>query len=101
MAKWLFIPDENNLVTIIFDIDSFGMKDWKLYSDGQKVFLSKNLSSKFELILINQNKFYIRDFKSGKYLSNTNNTRDICSYYIGLENLNNKDNGRFTFYFKN
>ena len=101
MAKWLFIPDENNLVTIIFDIDSFGMKDWKLYSDGQKVFLSKNLSSKFELILINQNKFYIRDIKSGKYLSNSKNTRDIASYYIGLENLDNRDNERFTFYFKN
>ena len=100
MAKWLFIPDENNLVTIIFDIDSFGMKDWKLYSDGQKVFLSKNLSSKFELILINQNKFYVRDIKSGKYLSYSKKIRDIFSYYIELEYLDNKDNERFTFYFK-
>jgi hypothetical protein len=99
-AKWLLIPDENNLVTIIFDIDSFGMKDWNIYSDGQKVFLSKNLSSKFELILINQNKLYIRDIKSGKYLSNSQKIRDSSSYYIELEYLDNKDNERFTFYFK-
>ena len=99
-AKWLLIPDENNLVTIIFDIDSFGMKDWNIYSDGQKVFLSKNLSSKFELILINQNKFYVRDIKSGKYLSNSKKIRDIFSYYIELEYFDNKDNEKFTFYFK-
>jgi len=98
LAKWLLIPDEKNLVIIIFDSETFDMMNWKICSDGQKVFLSKNLSSKFEFILISQNRFYIRDTKSGKYLCNSRNVRDHLSYYIELEYFNNKDNERFTFY---
>ena len=100
-SKFLFLKDKNDLYTIIFDNDDYNMFNWKMYSDGYNVQMSKELESKFQLLEIEgkRNHFYIRDELSGKFLCITKNKRDIMSYYIELadfDNLVEKD--RFTFY---
>ena len=48
--------------------------------------------------MINENKFYIKDIKTGKYLCNSKNIRDEVSYFIELENIDEIDIERFIFY---
>ena len=97
-TKWLLIPDENNLMTIKCDCDSFDMMNWEIYSEENNVLLCKNLSSKFEVIMINEAQFYIRDVKSGKYFWNSLKKRDLNSYYIELNNFDENEKERFIFY---
>ena len=98
-VKWLLIPDENGYVSIIYDIENeFHMMNWKIYSDEKNILLCKNLSSKFEIIMINENKFYIKDIKTGKYLCISKNIRDEVSYFIEFENIDEIDIERFIFY---
>ena len=98
-VKWIFIPDENNYVTIRYDIDNtYHMMNWEIYSDGQNILLCEDLSSKFEIIMLNKNQFYIRDIKSGKYFYNSKTRRDDNSYFIEFNNLNENEKERFLFY---
>ena len=97
-VKWLFIPDEKNLVTIKFDIESYGMMNWEVYSDENNILLCKYLTSKFEIIMINEKQFYIRDVKSGKYFWNSKRQRDIDSLFIELKNFDDNEKERFLFY---
>ena len=97
-TKWLLIPDENNLMTIKCDCDSFDMMNWEIYSEENNVLLCKNLSSKFEVIMINEAQFYIRDVKSGKYFWNSLKKRDLNSYYIELNNFDENEKERFIYY---
>ena len=98
-VKWLFIPDENNYVTIRYDIDNiYHMLNWEIYSDENEILLCENLSSKFEIIMLNKTQFYIRDIKSGKYLYNSKNMRDDDSYFIELGYLNENEKERYIFY---
>ena len=98
-VKWIFIPDEDNLATIRYDIDnSYHMLNWEIYSDGKEILLCENLSSKFEIIMLSKNQFYIKDIKSGKYLYNSKNRRDENSYFIELSDLNENDKEKYMFY---
>jgi len=98
-VKWLLIPDENNYVTIRYDIEnSYNMMNWEIYSDENDILLCKKLSSKFELIMISENQFYIRDIKSGKYFYNSKNIRDDSSYFIELSYFNENEKERYIFY---
>ena len=98
-VKWLMIPDENNYVTIRYDIENtYHMMNWEIYSDENNILLCNNLSSKFELIMISENQFYIRDIKSGKYFYNSKNRRDDNSYFIELGNYNENEKERYMFY---
>ena len=98
-VKWLLIPDENNLFRIRYDIENiYHMMNWEVYSDETNILLCKDLSSKFEIIMLNENKFYIRDIKSGKYFYNSTNIRDDDSYFIELKNLDEKEAEKFIFY---
>ena len=93
------IPDENNYVTIRYDIENtYHMMNWEVYSEGNNILLCKNLSSKFEIIMISKNQFFIRDIKSGKYFYNSQNRRDDDSYFIELENFNENEKERYLFY---
>ena len=97
-VKWLFIPDEKNFVTIKFDIKSYHLMNWEVYSDEKNVLLCKNLTSKFEIIMINEKQFYIRDVKSGKYLCNSKKRRDCNSFFIELKSFDENEKERFLFY---
>ena len=98
-VKWIMIPDENNYVTIRYDIENtYHMMNWEVYSEGNNILLCKNLSSKFEIIMISKNQFFIRDIKSGKYFYNSQNRRDDDSYFIELENFNENEKERYLFY---
>ena len=67
-VKWIFSYKKNNIATIIFDIENgHQMFNWRLYSDGKYLSLSRYLESLFEIIMIDSNKFYIRDLKTGKF----------------------------------
>ena len=67
-VKWIFSYKKNNIATIIFDIENeHQMFNWRLYSDGNNLSLSRYLESLFEIIMIDSNKFYIRDLKTGKF----------------------------------
>ena len=99
--KWIFERDNNNLYTIIFDNNRDGMFNWKLFSDKKKVVLSKNLFSKFEITQVNKenNYFYFKDHKSGKYLCNDKNKRDDVSFYLSLcDEIDLVEEERFIFY---
>ena len=85
-------------MTIKCDCDSFDMMNWEIYSEENNVLLCKNLSSKFEVIMINEAQFYIRDVKSGKYFWNSLKKRDLNSYYIELNNFDENEKERFIFY---
>ena len=98
-VKWLLIPDENNYVTIRYDIEnSYNMMNWEIYSDENDIKKKKKLSSKFELIMISENQFYIRDINSGKYFYNSKNIRDDSSYFIELSYFNENEKERYIFY---
>ena len=72
--------------------------NWEIYSDENDILLCKKLSSKFELIMISENQFYIRDIKSGKYFYNSKNIRDDSSYFIELSYFNENEKERYIFY---
>ena len=81
------------------------MQNWKLYSDGNEIILSKDKSSLFELLKVenqeNEKCFYIRDFSSKRFLYLTFNYRDGDSFFIGLsDKINHEEIGRFIFYYK-
>lgn len=99
--KWIFERDNNNLYTIIFDNNRDGMFNWKLFSDKKKVVLSKNLFSKFEITQVNKenNYFYFKDHKSGKYLCNDKKKRDDVSFNLSLcDEIDLVEEERFIFY---
>ena len=83
--KWIFNYKKNNIDSIIFDIENeHKMFNWKIYSDGNMVCLNKNKESLFEITMIDSNRFYIKDFTTGKYFCNNKNVRNENSYFIEL-----------------
>jgi len=100
-VKWIFNYKKNNIASIIFDIENeHKMFNWKIYSDGNSVCLSKNMESLFEIIMIDFDRFYIKDYKSGKYLCNNKNERDENSYFIELKDkIDEKEAEKFVFYY--
>ena len=74
------------------------MMNWEVYSDENNILLCKYLTSKFEIIMINEKQFYIRDVKSGKYFWNSKRQRDIDSLFIELKNFDDNEKERFLFY---
>ena len=100
-CKWIFEKDSNNLFSIICDNDDYNMFNWRIFSDGNNIVLSKEFSSKYEFIEIKgkKNNFYIKEHISGKYLCNSKKKRDKISYYIGLcDKIDLIENERFVFY---
>ena len=100
-CKWIFEKDKDNLFSIIFDNNCDNMFNWRMFSDGNNVVLSKELSSKYELIEIEgkKNNFYIKEHISGKYLCNSKKNRDSVSYYIQLcDKIDLIEKERFVFY---
>lgn len=78
------------------------MFNWKIFSDGINIQMSKGFSSKFELIEVEgmPNHFFIKDHQTGKYLCNNMKKRDLWSYYIGLSDFSDsKNKERYIFYF--
>ena len=60
------------------------------------------MESLFEIIMIDYNRFYIKDFKSGKYLCNNKSIRNENSYFIELiDKIEEKETERFVFYYDN
>lgn len=102
-VKWIFNYKKDNIASLIFDIENeHKMFNWKVYSDGNCVCLSKNMESLFEIIMIDYNRFYIKDFKSGKYLCNNKSVRNEHSYFIELiDKIEEKETERFVFYYDN
>ena len=101
-SKFIFLKDNDNLYNVILNNDYDGMFNWKIFSDGINIQISKGLSSKFELIEVEgmPNHFYIKDHQTGKYLCNNMKKRDLWSYYIGLSDFSDsKDKERYIFYF--
>ena len=101
-VKWIFNYKKQNIASIIFDMENeHKMFNWKIYSNGNIVSLNKNMESLFEIIMIDYNKFYIKDVKSGKFLGNNKKVRDECSYFIELlDSLDEKETERFVFYYE-
>ena len=100
-CKWIFEKDNNNLFSIICDNDDYNMFNWRIFSDGNNIVLSKEFSSKYEFIEIKgkKNNFYIKEHISGKYLCNSKKKRDKISYYIELcDKIDLIENERFVFY---
>ena len=101
-VKWIFNYKKNNIASIIFDIENeHNMFNWKIYSDGNMVSLSKNMESLFEIIMIDYNKFYIKDVKSGKFLGINKKVRNDSSYFIELiDKLDEKETEKNVFYYE-
>ena len=102
-VKWIFIYKKTNIASIIFDIENeHKMFNWKIYSDGNMVCLNKNKESLFEITMIDSNRFYIKDFTTGKYFFNNKNVRNENSYFIDLiDKIDEKETERFIFYYDN
>ena len=100
--KWIFEKDDNDLYSIIFDEDKDEMLNWRVFTDGTNVVLSRNYLSKFKVIKVekDQNKFYIKDSVFGKYLFNSTVKRDKYSFFLGVsEEIDLNEQERYIFYF--
>ena len=100
--KWIFEKDDNDLYSIIFDEDKDDMLNWRVFTDGTNVVLSRNYLSKFKVIKVekDQNKFYIKDSVFGKYLFNSTVKRDKYSFFLGVsEEIDLNEQERYIFYF--
>lgn len=81
--KWRFQKDENNLYSIISEETTLGMNNWRISIKGNIPVLSNSISSKFQIIKAETgNKFYIKEYKTGKYLFNNFERRDHLSFYL-------------------
>lgn len=78
------------------------MLNWRVFTDGTNVVLSRNYLSKFKVIKVekDQNKFYIKDSVFGKYLFNSTVKRDKYSFFLGVsEEIDLNEQERYIFYF--
>ena len=100
-VKWIFNYKINNIASIIFDIENnYKMFNWKIYSDGNNIYLSKDMESLFEIIIKDSNQFYIKDRKTGKFLGNSKKERSDNSYFLELIDIDEKESERFLFYYE-
>ena len=101
---WKFYEIYKGKYAISYVENVWNKQNWKLYSDGNEIILSKDKSSLFELLKVenkeNEKFFYIRDYSSKRFLYLTFNYRDSLSFFIGLsDKINQQENGRFIFYY--
>ena len=100
--KWRFEKDENNLYSIISEETSLGMNNWRISIKENIPVLSNSALSKFQIIKAETggNKFYIKEYKTGKYLFNNFERRDQLSFFL---NANKKfdlsKEEEYSFYF--
>ena len=101
-VKWIFNYKINNIASIIFDIENkHKMFNWNIYSDGDNVYLSKDMESLFEIIIKDSNQFYIKDIKAGKFLGNNKKVRSDNSYFLELiDKIDEKESEKFLFYYE-
>ena len=101
---WKFYEIYKGKYVISYVESVWNMQNWKLYSDGNELILSKDKSSLFELLKVenkeNEKCFYIRDYSSKRFLYLTFNYGDSSSFFIGLsDKINQEEIGRFIFYY--
>ena len=102
--NWVFHHINEGNYTITYADNFHNLLNWKIYSDGNEVILSKDSSSLFTLLKVkekeNDNCFYIQDFKSKKYLYLTVYYRNGGGYFIGLsDKIYQEEKDRFIFYY--
>ena len=90
--QWNFISNYEGIYEIKYNLDDYKMKNWNIFiNNDENIILSNcNNSKKTAFILIEKddnNKFYIQDALSGKYLGiDTTKKRDKISFYLNLTN---------------
>ena len=90
--QWIFISNYEGIYEIKYNLDDYNMKNWNIFiNNDENIILSNcNNSKKTAFILIEKddnNKFYIQDALSGKYLGiDTTKKRDKISFYLNLTN---------------
>ena len=90
--QWNFISNYEGIYEIKYNLDDYKMKNWNIFiNNDENIMLSNcNNSKKTAFILIEKddnNKFYIQDALSGKYLGiDTTKKRDKISFYLNLTN---------------
>ena len=102
--NWFFHHIYEGNYAITYADNFHNLLNWRIYSNGNEVILSKDSSSLFTLLKVeekeNDNCFYIQDFNSKKYLYLTSNNREGGGYFIGLaDKINQEEKDRFIFYY--
>ena len=102
--NWIFSEISEGNYNITYADNFHDLLNWKIYSDGNEVILSKDKSSLFTLLKVEGKEeekcFYIQDYNSKRFLYLTFYYRDGDSFFIGLsDKINQEEKERFIFYY--